>query len=84
MSESDRELGGFPPDEPDEVYFAAARAVWKLLDRDRPLWPSLIKTARSLIVDQGRSLALANSMELIRYQKRYLAAQGVQAAGVPA
>ena len=64
MSESDRELGGFPPDEPDEVYYAAFRAVWKLLNRDTgPLWPSLIKTARSLIVDQGLSLVLANSME---------------------
>jgi hypothetical protein len=54
MSESDWEMAGCRPGQPNKAFFTAIDHVAALLKRDGLLWPSLLQTARALIVE-GRS-----------------------------
>ena len=51
LSESDWDLTGCTPDEPDKRLFDAVREVSVLLARNGPHWPSLARTARRLICE---------------------------------
>ncbi len=51
MSDSDWEMAECAPGEPDDDCLDAIEEVFRLLDRDGPLWAPLMITARRLIVE---------------------------------
>jgi hypothetical protein len=60
MSASDWKVVDCPPGEPDQACCDAIEEVAALLERDTgPLWPSLIRTARALIVESRPLIARA-------------------------
>lgn len=68
MSESDWDLAGCAPGEPDKPFFTAINKVGALLRRNTgPLWPQLIRAARLLIVE-SRPSSSGPSVFAYRYE----------------
>lgn len=51
MSETDWNLAGCEPGDPDDALLAAAEQVVEMIRRAGPLWPEIVREARRMIVE---------------------------------
>jgi hypothetical protein len=50
MSESDWQLTGHEPEQPDDAFWRAIDSVGRMFGADGPVWPMVLRGARRLIV----------------------------------
>jgi hypothetical protein len=51
MSESDWQMAGCEPDQPDDAFWRAIDSVSRMFRVDGPMWPVVLREARRLIVE---------------------------------